>query len=71
MQAEIDYLKAQLAHTEQELLVSEAVFEFAEGIIAKHEEQVSRRDDIEHMLPRQLYLAQHRNRLSGLEVESE
>ena len=43
----------------------------AEGIIAKHEEEIQRHDRIEDNLEHQLYLARRQNRMSGPEVESE
>ena len=70
MQAEIDYLKAQLAHKEQEVEVLEKAVELSEVIIAKAEECDDRRVRVEDHLRHQIYLAL-RGRLSVTEVDSE
>ena len=70
MQAEIDYLKARLAHKEQDLLALQAAVELYEVIIAKTKECDDRRDRIEDNLRHQIYLAL-RGRLSVTEVDSE
>ena len=70
MQAEIDFLKAQLAYKEQEILALEKAVELGEVINRRGEEIEERRNRIEDHLRHQIYLAL-RGRLSVTEVDSE